>query len=418
MKTSSVIKCLCLLCCFWTGCSVPYDENEEKNKKEEKTTTDLDDSDPLPWLGDTDKFILNKGKGIQLKDPEKKNGIAYLSTPLTSIRDQRWAFSVSMTFKPTVNNFARFYLSSTSSDLKEATSGYFIQIGGEDETVSLCREYNGECTLLAAGRNLLRKNSSPKIDIKVECDQNGTWRFWTRSYPETDYLLENKVSDTSITKSACCGFLCVYTSSRCNGFTFHHIHLSNRVEVEDPNEKPPTPTNPEEAFDLPENPRNRLLFNEIMYHHKTIGAEYVELYNPSDTTLQMAMLYLGKLREDGTYMSKTVLNKEGAKLYIAGHGYLCFTKSIEALVQTHQISCTDNIIEIPNFPELNNSNGILVLTSSDHRLIDKCRFGNFMQTVETKSYKGIAIEKKSPELPSYNANWRSCMNETGGTPGR
>ena len=116
----------------------------------------------------------------------------------------------------------------------------------------------------------MKGNNSPKLFIKVECDANGYWTFWTRMETETEYTKEKQIKDASITKSICCGIYCVYTKSRCDGFTFHHIQLSDDVitstepddipDVPDEPDKPDTPESPE----YPDNVRNMLLFNEVM----------------------------------------------------------------------------------------------------------------------------------------------------------
>ena len=77
----------------------------------------------------------------------------------------------------------------------------------------------------------MKGNSSPKLYIKVECDNNGYWTFWTRLESENEYVKEKQIKDTDIQTSRYCGIYCIYTKTRCKGFTFHHIQLSNDVET-------------------------------------------------------------------------------------------------------------------------------------------------------------------------------------------
>ena len=93
---------------------------------------------------------------------------------------------------------------------------------------------------------------------------------------------EKQIKDTDIQTSRYCGIYCIYTKTRCKGFTFHHIQLSNNVETDTtPDETPDHP-----GTDIPDNPntpelpkdvRGMLLFNEIMYNNATDGAEYIEI---------------------------------------------------------------------------------------------------------------------------------------------
>lgn len=82
----------------------------------------------------------------------------------------------------------------------------------------------------------------------------------------------------------------------------------------------------------------------------------------------------------------------------------------------------ENLIEISNFPLLNNDGGFMALSNTQKpekgHTFDTCRFNDKMHNTGTSGTGGISLEKKSPELSSLNANWRSSKDATGGTPGR
>lgn len=408
-KVNHAILCvLTSLSSLLLSCSLPLDEESEESS--------TDHTADLQWSGNKEEFVIDSQKGIQLNAQEQTEGVAYLSTPLDEICDRRWELEVALKFNPSSRNFARFYLTSSSPILNEELNGYFLEIGGVSDNVSLYRQESDDCTLLISGRMIMQGDNSPNIAIKVECDVNGVWSLWTHKAEEKDYFIEGRMKDTQITTTSCCGLLCVYTSSRSKGFRFHHICLTKGVPTFS-DTSGTEPDQPDETPDLPNQVRGILLFNEVMYDAKSDGAEYVEIYNPTNATLPIDELYLGKLREDGTYMSKTWLYTGNAKRTILAHHYLCFTKSIEKLERTHNVT-NESLVEISNFPPLNNSDGILVLITATGQLIDKCRFGNWMHTSNTQSgFRGLSLEKRSPELPSLNANWKSCTAPSGGTPG-
>ena len=163
-----------------------------------------------------------------------------------------------------------------------------------------------------------------------------------------------------------------------------------------------------------------LLFNEIMYNNATDGAEYVEIYNPTEQAVILPALYLYKMHEDGTIYNTTILQNESPStpLAIPSKTYLCFTKYFNRVVQKHKVG-GENIVIIPNFPALNNNGGYLALSSSKEtapgHTFDTCCFRDEMHTID--KITGISLEKKSPELSSLNKNWRSSKHATGGTPG-
>jgi len=163
-----------------------------------------------------------------------------------------------------------------------------------------------------------------------------------------------------------------------------------------------------------------LLFNEIMYNNATDGAEYIEIYNPTEQAIILPALYLYKMYKDGAIYNTTILQNESPStpLTIPAKAYLCFTKYFNRVVQKHKVG-GENIIIIPNFPALNNNGGYLALSSSKEtapgHTFDTCCFRDEMHTID--KITGVSLEKKSPELSSLNKNWRSSKHATGGTPG-
>ena len=319
MRIYKVFTLLGLFISIFYNCSLPADD-EEDSEGEDTATSELS------WEGETDKFTINSKEGVHLNDPAEDSGTAYVTIPSTSVKNTRWEFGVHLTFNPSANNYARFYLTSSSNILSGSLNGYFIQIGGAKDNVTLYRQNGDQPKLLASGREVMKGNNSPQLYIKVECDNNGYWTFWTRLESEDGYTLEKQVKDTGIQSSVCSGIYCVYTKTRCKAFTFHHVRLSNGVETTtDPDNTPDKPDSEEpDITELPEDVRGMLLFNEIMYDNATDGAEYIELYNPTEQTIVLPQLFLYKMHEDGKVYSTTTLQNESPSqpLIIASKGYL------------------------------------------------------------------------------------------------
>ncbi len=420
MKVYKVFGFLSLSVMLFYHCSLPADDEEKGGVEGEDTATS-----ELPWEGETDKFTINSREGVRLNDPQEDAGTAYVTIPSTSVKNTRWEFGVRLTFNPSANNYARFYLTSSSGVLSGKLNGYYIQIGGAKDNIALYRQNEDKTKLLASGRELMKGNNSPKLFIKVECDDNGYWTFWTRLESEHEYVKEKRVKNMDIPASRCCGIYCIYTKTRCKGFTFHHIRLSHDVETTTtPDEMPEEPgtdiPDHPDTPELPEDVRGMLLFNEIMYDNATDGAEYIEIYNPTETTVSVPALYLYKMYKDGTIYSTTTLQNENASipLSIPSKGYLCFTKYFNKVVQKHKVG-GETLIIIPNFPALSNDGGYLALSSTKKtaagHTFDTCCFRDGMHTSEKTI--GVSLEKKSPELTSLNKNWHSSKHATGGTPG-
>lgn len=421
MRICRVSALLCFFISISFSCSLPADDEEDGASGDDYATSEL------PWEGEVDKFTINAKEGVHLDDPLEDAGTAYVTIPSSSVKNTRWEFNVRLTFNPSANNYARFYLTSSSNVLSGGLNGYYIQIGGAKDNVALYRQNGNEYKLLASGRELMKGNNSPKLSIKVECDDNGYWTFWTRLDSESEFTKEKQVKDNSIRSSLCCGIYCIYTKTRCKNFTFQHVKLSNDVETTtQPDDTPDnpdheTPDNPD-ISELPDDVRGMLLFNEVMYDNATNGAEYIEIYNPTEESIVLPVLYLYKMYEDGKVYSTTTLRNEDSTvpLTVPSKGYLCFTKYRNTVIKKHNVEGS-NLIEISKFPSLLNDGGYLALSNSEKvekgQTFDTCRFGDIMHTTSAKKPIGISLEKISPELSSLNKNWRSSNHKTGGTPG-
>lgn len=405
------------------SCSLPADDEQEERLEEEDTVTS-----ELLWEGETAKFIINAKEGIRLNDPQEDAGTAYITFPSSSVKNTCWEFGVRLAFNPSANNYARFYLTSSSNVLSGSLNGYYIQIGGAKDNVALYRQNGGQSKQLASGRELMKGNNSPKLYVKVTCDNNGYWTFLTRLESENEYTKEKQVKDTNVQSSVCSGIYCVYTKTRRKGFTFHHIRLTNGVETTtEPDDTPDEPDIPVAPVlpDYPEKVERLLVFNEVMYDNATDGAEYIELYNPSDSTVSVPSLKLLRYVDAGPHSTVTkttvVLQQQDGnqEISIPPHHYVCLTKSAAALIRKHKVS-GKNILEMSNFPKLTNEDSYLAIMTNENesRLIDKCSYLESMHDSNHKRHQGISLEKISPELSSSTGkNWHSSSHATGGTPG-
>ena len=198
MRIYKVFTLLGLFISIFYNCSLPADD-EEDSEGEDTATSELS------WEGETDKFTINSKEGLRLNDPQENAGTAYVTIPSNSVKNTRWEFGVRLTFNPSANNYARFYLTSSSNVLSGNVNGYYIQIGGAKDNVALYRQNGEQPKLLASGREVMKGNNSPKLYIKVECDNNGYWTFWTRLESENEYTKEKQVKDNSILTSLYCG---------------------------------------------------------------------------------------------------------------------------------------------------------------------------------------------------------------------
>ena len=105
MKVYKAFAFLSIFIILFYNCSLPANDEEKGDSEGEDTVTS-----ELPWEGEMDKFTINSKEGIHLNDPYEDAGTAYVTIPSTSVKNTRWEFGVHLTFNPSANNYARFYL--------------------------------------------------------------------------------------------------------------------------------------------------------------------------------------------------------------------------------------------------------------------------------------------------------------------
>ena len=120
MRICKTFTFLSIFIVLFYNCSLPADDEDEGNPEEDNTTSEL------PWEGETDKFTINSKEGLRLNDPQENAGTAYVTIPSSSVKNTRWEFGVRLTFNPSANNYARFYLTSSSNVLSGNVNGYYI----------------------------------------------------------------------------------------------------------------------------------------------------------------------------------------------------------------------------------------------------------------------------------------------------
>lgn len=231
-------------------------------------------SDPL-WDGDMGRFIVNKDGQLRLNDSSKKEGISYLSTSSSLLKETTWEFYVHLYFNPSANNFARFYLAADSPVLSGVLNGYYVAIGGANDNVSLCFQEGEQCYELIEGVEKMKGLSSPQLCIKVHCDAEGNWKLWTCVLnTEEAYSLEGSVKDKRLEDVSTAGIYCHYTASHGKSFAFDDIVIKQDTPEEDPPfpDVPPDPAEPDDT-EIP-NPDN-----------DNVPPHLLSLYASSDTTL-------------------------------------------------------------------------------------------------------------------------------------
>ncbi len=162
--------------------------------------------------------------------------------------------------------------------------------------------------------------------------------------------------------------------------------------------------------------KNSLIINEIMYKPKSGEAEYVELYNPNDTSIDIYEWRLADFK-DISKPSKYIICQN--PYIINSRNYLVV--AFDSSIYNRFVYLQDTIYHIiikQGIVSLNNNSDDVVLTDLTGTTIDSVHYFPSWHNPDIEDVTGRSLERINPKLPSNDSrNWSTCANSLGGTPG-
>ncbi|HUQ97144.1 MAG TPA: lamin tail domain-containing protein, partial [Chitinophagaceae bacterium] len=161
----------------------------------------------------------------------------------------------------------------------------------------------------------------------------------------------------------------------------------------------------------------QVVINEILFNPKPGGWDYVELYNRSDSSINLSAYFLTNRNSSGQYGPLKKLCDSGC--YLPPKGYVVFTENAADLALRFFVKNPAAVIEIASLPSYANAAGTVVLMDSLHNVIDAVTYNEDWQFNLLTNAEGVALERIDPSGKSGDkSNWRSAASDAGyGTPG-
>ncbi|HRP02867.1 MAG TPA: lamin tail domain-containing protein [Candidatus Kapabacteria bacterium] len=154
-----------------------------------------------------------------------------------------------------------------------------------------------------------------------------------------------------------------------------------------------------------------LYINEIMYDCSDANAEYIELFNYSDDSLNLRFCKVYDATRKGIIINKDVI--------LQAHSYLVIFWDTLLFNKFPYLLDSTNVYYSESKLNLNNDGDLIVLMDSRDSLIDSIHYYNNWHNTELDYTKDISLEKVNPlTISNISTNWSSCTNIDGGTPGR
>lgn len=200
-------------------------------------TDDFSDGDfssnPV-WAGDINKFEVNPAGELWLNAPAVAD-TAYLTTVSPVINQASWEFYVRLGFSPSTTNFARVYLVSNQSNLKQPVNGYYVLIGQvtspvSSREISLYRQTGSTSTKIISGITGDFDGMDPLIArVRVTRDAVGNWELYYDKTGSNNFVSMGTAFDNTHTSSSYFGVRCRYTATRSNLFWFDDFVVTGAV---------------------------------------------------------------------------------------------------------------------------------------------------------------------------------------------
>jgi len=175
------------------------------------------------WVGDGDEFVVNDDFRLQLFT--EGEGVSALSTAFDMLPETEWRFWIKLSFSPSANNNARYYLASDETDLKSPLNGYYLQFGegGTEDAIELFRQEGQNFYSVCRGADGLIATPF-EFWVRVRKDQAGTWKIEVDQTGNGAYLLDATGVDNTFSVDGSLGVFCKYTASNSTKFYFDDIY--------------------------------------------------------------------------------------------------------------------------------------------------------------------------------------------------
>lgn len=162
-----------------------------------------------------------------------------------------------------------------------------------------------------------------------------------------------------------------------------------------------------------------VVINEVLFNPPTGGARYVELFNRSNKVIDLRNHILSSKDTIMGWLTSVQDLSAESFLFFPGE-YLVVSSNTQAVRATFPTSGPRaSFLNIGTMPSMTNSGGIVVFANKALRELDAFSFREKMHFPLLTSYRGVALERINPNLPTQQtSNWHSAAQSVGfGTPG-
>lgn len=198
-----------------------------------QVTDDFSDGDfktNPTWMGDTADFKVSwstavpEGQRPALQLDATGGGQSCLAVATSLSGELEWSFWIKMSLNTSSGNYSRFYLVADSDSLKGPLNGYFIQMGGMNDSVEFFRQDSLAMVSLLTLDTLFTGNSTNMLRLRITRTADGLWQFFGDAAGGSDLLQIGEIIEASYPSGNHFGWFCQYSSSNTTKFYLDDVY--------------------------------------------------------------------------------------------------------------------------------------------------------------------------------------------------
>ena len=204
----------CIVCIFCISC---FAHAQVKDDFSDGNFTD----NPV-WTGDAAQFEINISKQLHLKAAGSDTSV--LATRSSCVKNSEWSFWIKLSFNTSANNHARIYLAADTMDPRTVIKGYFVQVGGGDDSIYIMKQTATSAEKLYSFKTYRTLHSTNMLRFRIRCGNSGQWEAMVDTTGGYNYISDGTFFDDSFQVSRWFGLMCKYTSSNATKFYFDDFY--------------------------------------------------------------------------------------------------------------------------------------------------------------------------------------------------
>jgi hypothetical protein len=159
--------------------------------------------------------------------------------------------------------------------------------------------------------------------------------------------------------------------------------------------------------------KENIVINEILFHPRFGGSDFVEIYNRSDRILDLSDVFIAS-RNRTTGNLQQIYRVSEIPIYIQPSDYFVFTTDLTILQQSYYVENPANVVIMSGFPTYPNEDGTVVLLDNEDNIIDEFSYSEKMHGIFISNHEGVSLERVDFERESSElANWQSAAQTIG-----